>query len=407
MTMTGLYDPARHEPLDAPDWRDATARAALAHIVERTCAEFEPGLGWRAHPLDEPDAGVERFHNLYFGAGGVVWALRHLARAGAVDAAALPDVGTLVATLRDANRTQLTDSLHGTASYLFGDTGLDLLQWTFEPRAALADRLYGAVHGNLHNGAREPLWGNSGTVLAAIHMAEATGEARWGALVAQATQVLLDEMVLDADTGTWLWVQDLYGRPGVRYLGAGHGFAGNVYPFLRGAALLPADRVALVTERALATLEATVRLADGGANWFPGVNPQRPAHWLPPVQDCHGAPGIVCRLAGAPRTPAWDALLLAAGELTWHAGPLAKGASLCHGTAGSALALLKLWRRTGDARWLHRGRALAMHAAAQVERHRAQFGQGRHALWTGDLGVACVLWNAINAQDAFPTLDVF
>jgi hypothetical protein len=125
------------------------------------------------------------------------------------------------------------------------------------------------------------------------------------------------------------------------------------------------------------------------------------------VQDCHGAPGIVCRLATAPRTAAWDTLLAEAGELTWRAGPLSKGASLCHGTAGSALALLKLWRRSGDAMWLDRARALAMHAIGQVERHRAQFGIGRHALWTGDLGLACVLWDCVAGDDVFPTLDVF
>ena len=262
-------------------------------------------------------------------------------------------------------------------------------------------------HANLHNPVREALWGNPGTVLAAIHLAEATGEARWQALVQEAAEALLAEMEIDADTGTWSWVQNLYGRPPVRYLGGGHGFVGNVYPMLRGAALLPAGLVALVTERALQTLQATALRADGGANWFPGIDPGRPAGRLPLVQDCHGAPGVICRLAAAPRTPAWDSLLLAAGELTWHAGPLAKGASICHGTAGSGLAMLKLWRRSGETLWLARARALAMHAAGQVERHRQQYGCGRHSLWTGDLGAACLLWNGIVQDDAFPTLDVF
>jgi hypothetical protein len=43
-----------------------------------------------------------------------------------------------------------------------------------------------------------------------------------------------------------------------------------------------------------------------------------------------------------------DALLLAAGELVWRAGPLRKGANLCHGTAGNGYALLTLFRRSGD-----------------------------------------------------------
>lgn len=403
--MNGLFDPKRHEPLLAQPWDEAAAHAAIRRIAESALAAFDPGLGWRAHPLDDPEPPIDHFHNLYFGSGGVIWALRHLAQAGAIEA--LPDFGPFVATLRDANRPLLADSKHGTASYLFGDSGLDLLHWTVQPHAAVAERLFDTVQGNLHNPAREPLWGNPGTVLAAIHMAEATGEPRWTSLVREAADVLLAEMALDADTGTWLWVQDLYGRPPVRYIGAGHGFAGNVYPYLRAAALLPADQVALVTERALATLQATARCADGGANWFPGINPQRPADWLPPVQDCHGAPGIVCRLAGAPHTPQWDALLLQAGALIWQAGPLSKGASLCHGTAGSAFAMLKLWRRSSDVVWLERARALALHACGQVEQHRLAYGQGRHSLWTGDLGLACLLLNCITGSDAFPTLDVF
>ncbi|MEO8079645.1 MAG: LanC-like protein, partial [Caldimonas sp.] len=281
------------------------------------------------------------------------------------------------------------------------------LHWTLQPDEALGQRLFDTVRGNLHNPVREALWGNPGTVLAAIHMAEATGEARWTALVREATDVLQAEMEIDPDTGTWLWVQNLYGRPPVRYLGAGHGFAGNAYPFLRAAALLPPDQVALLAERALATLQATARHADGGAIGFAGIISQRPANGLPLVQDCHGAPGIVCRLATAPRTPEWDTLLLQAGALTWRAGPLSKGASLCHGTAGSGFAMLKLWRRSGEPVWLDRARALAMHGCRQVERHRVAYGQGRHSLWTGDLGLACLLWNCVTRSDAFPTLDVF
>ena len=403
--MNGLFDPARHEPLQAAPWDEAAARDAIGRIADSALAAWEPGLGWRAHPLDDPEAPNDRFLNLYFGAGGVIWALRHLELRGAIEA--LPDFAPFVATLREANRPLLADSHHGSASCLFGDAGLDLLHWALQPDEAVAQRLFDTVQGNLHNPARETLWGNPGTVLAAIHMAEATGEARWGALVCEAADVLQAEMEIDPDTGTWLWVQNLYGRPPVRYIGAGHGFAGNAYPFLRAAALLPADQVALIAERAFATLQATAQHADGGTNWFPGINSQRPGHWLPPVQDCHGAPGIICRLAAAPRTPEWDSLLLQAGALTWHAGPLSKGAGLCHGTAGSGFAMLKLWRRSGDAVWLERARALAVHACGQVERHRVAHGQGRHSLWTGDLGLACLLWNCIAGTDDFPTLDVF
>ena len=407
MTMTGLFDPARHEPLHSAPWSDGAASAAIHRIVDAALAEFRPGEGWLTHPLDDPDGPGHVDRPLYHGAAGVVLALHHLARAGAIDATRpLPDFLPLLTRLRDVNHASLADHRHGSASFLLGDVGMDLLLWTMQPGEALAQRLHDGIAGNLHNTAREALWGNSGTVLAAIFLAEATGEARWGDLVRQAAEALEAEMEPDPETGTWIWVQDLYGRPGQRMLGAGHGFAGNVYPFLRGAALLPAAQVARITERALATLQATALRADGGANWLPAIEPGR----VDPkrlVQDCHGAPGIVCRLAVAPRSAEWDALLDQAGELTWHAGPLNKGPSLCHGTIGSALALHKLWRRTGDVRWRDRARALAMHAAGQVEQQRLLHGQGRHSLWTGDLGVACVLWACVVGDQPFPSLDGF
>ena len=172
--MTGLFDPARHEPLQALPWDETAAREAIRQLADSALAAYEPGLGWRAHPRDDPEPPIDHFHNLYFGAGGVVWALRHLWQGGAIQAP--PDFTPLVATLREANRPLLADSQHGSASYLFGDSGLDLLHWTLQPAPALAQRLFDTVQGNLHNPAREALWGNPGTVLAAIHMAEATGE---------------------------------------------------------------------------------------------------------------------------------------------------------------------------------------------------------------------------------------
>ena len=413
MTMTGLFDPARHEPLSAAPWDEGAARAAIARIVDAALAEYRPGEGWRAHPLDDPETPSQCDAPIYHGAAGVVLALRHLTQTGAIGPMeALPDFGPLLARLRDDNHASLADHRHGSASFLIGDVGMDLLLWTLQPDEALAQRLHHSIAGNLHNTAREALWGNAGTVLAAIFLAEATGEARWADLVRQAADALEAEMEVDPDTDTWVWVQDLYGRPAQRMLGAGHGLAGNVFPFLRAAALLPPAQVARVTERAFETLQATALRADGGANWLPAIDPGR-ADPKRLVQDCHGAPGIICRLATAPRTPAWDQLLGEAGALTWHAGPLSKGPSLCHGTAGSALALHKLWQRTGDAVWRDRARALALHAVGQVERQRALHGRGRHSLWTGDLGVACVLQDCLlddgggEGCGGLPSLDRF
>ena len=48
-----------------------------------------------------------------------------------------------------------------------------------------------------------------------------------------------------------------------------------------------------------------------------------------------------------------------------------------------------------------------MHGIVQVEQERTAHGQGRHTLWTGDLGMACVLWDCVSGRPGFPTLDCF
>jgi hypothetical protein len=96
-----------------------------------------------------------------------------------------------------------------------------------------------------------------------------------------------------------------------------------------------------------------------------------------------------------------DELLEAAGELTWHAGPLGKGAGLCHGTAGNGCAFLALHLRTGADDWLARARAFAIHALEQAERSRLQ-----PSLWTGQIGVALYLRACLDGWDGMPILDV-
>jgi Lanthionine synthetase C-like protein len=109
--------------------------------------------------------------------------------------------------------------------------------------------------------------------------------------------------------------------------------------------------------------------------------------------------------ACAPDDDEWSELLLAAGRLVWKAGPFRDQPGLCHGTAGNAYALLALWRRTGDERWLERARAFAMHAAAQVENRAAQLGHGWHSLFTGDEGVALCLDSCATGDERLPVID--
>ena len=408
-TSVVLYGPDRHEPLAGDTWSEAAARTAIERWVTVALNDFDPARGWRAHPREDGGAPGEPLCELYGGAGGAIWALEHLAEAGAVPKRW--DFRNFVAGLAAQQVKALADSRHGTASFLIGESGLRLLEWKLTRDAAVARRLAEVVEGNVPNPVREQLWGSPGSVLAAIAMAEHTGEARWAALVQNALQALWDEMEpIEAAGGTWGWVQKLYGRVET-LIGAGHGFVGNVYPAMRGAAFITPELRDAFAARALDFLQVTA-LRDGECvNWWPRVPPPSPMNKPPLVQDCHGAAGIICRLAPLPRsvpdTEAWDLLLLQAGELTWRAGPLAKGVAFCHGTAGNAHAFLHLFARTGDERWLARARAFAMHGIVQVEQERTAHGQGRHTLWTGDLGMACVLWDCVSGRPGFPTLDCF
>lgn len=182
-----------------------------------------------------------------------------------------------------------------------------------------------------------------------------------------------------------------------------HGFVGTASPLIRGRALLGDVAWAGWQARIEQTVQRTATRAGPLANWRAWlVGPERGLL----MQYCHGAPGFVINLADMPG-PGLDELLLAGGEATWAAGPLRKGSNLCHGTGGNAYAFLKLYRRSGDTRWLERARAFAMHAILQTEAHEQQYGQLRFSLWTGDPGLAIFLCDCLRGGADFPTLDVW
>ena len=124
------------------------------------------------------------------------------------------------------------------------------------------------------------------------------------------------------------------------------------------------------------------------------------------MQWCHGAAGIVTSLAKlAPEDDDHGALMNAAGELVWKAGPVAENAGICHGTAGNGFAFLALFHRTGDERWLQRARAFAAHSLAQVDRLRVATGRGRYSLFTGDIGAALLAAACLTGEARLPGLD--
>lgn len=409
--MTELFDNARHEPLQAVAWDEAAARAWIARFADDAQRAFTPERLWPVHPRDADDDAKEGdvqdpFTMVYMGAAGVIDALDHLVRAGM--AASTINFEPFLADLAARNLAQVEPWGHGVNGLLMGQTGILLLQYRLAPdattKAAIADRIAAAISANADHPSLEMLWGSPGTMLVAMTMHEWTGEERWAELFRTDARRLVQTLQLAADAPCRIWTQDLYGKH-VRYIGAGHGFAGNASALIRGRHLLAGPEWSSWQDDIVTTTDATA-IRDGAmANWpaqlvRAGTAPRMLVQW------CHGAPGIITSLAALP-DPRLDALLVAAGELTWTAGPLTKGVGLCHGTDGNGYPLLKLFSRTGDERWLDRARAFAMHAMLQSERLATQHGRRRYALWTGDAGLAWYLWSCIEGDGRLPTLDAW
>jgi hypothetical protein len=363
-----LFSPEAHEPLVAEVWSAERARAAIAAVAADAEEAFDDG--WLTHPQDREDGddATRRFRTVYLGGAGVVAALHRLAQRGFIELRR-DYVSYLEASLEAEPDFPRHDERR---SLWMGEVGIRLVLQRLAPSAGNREQLSQLIAANGRDERRELMWGSPGTILAGREL---------GLETAASEEWLLGQR--DADG---LWTQRLYGEDR-RFLGPAHGFAGCVL------SLAQVDDVA-------STIRRHAVLEDGLANWPPLA--ERPLDSAPDgqrrVQWCHGAPGIVATLAHL-----IDEELAAAGsELTWRAGPLRKGANLCHGTAGNGYAFLALHRRTGDEQWLERARAFAMHSMAQLEQARAAYGCGRYSLWTGDLGTALYLADCIAGEGELP-----
>jgi hypothetical protein len=335
-----IFRATEHAPLAGGPWDERLARYAIADIVDETLA---------AGPSDE--AGI------YAGVAGELYALRSLGKdvdweVGAGDGPGFAD----------------------------GEVGIALVLRDLE-------RFRAAAPACVVDPWNELLYGAGGALVAARLLGEDD-------VAREAIRRLWSTWTFDSKLRACIWTEEFDDKR-KQFLGFAHGVAGNVYALLRAAALQSREHQTELIQRVIETLARTALREGDLVNWLPTLD--SPADSIR-VQWCHGAPGVVCALAGAPAHRDLDALLLAAGELAWQAGPLRNGAGLCHGTAGNGWAFLKLNRRTRDRKWLERARRFAMHAIEQRT--------GERSLWEGDLGVALYLRACIDADDRWPLLDV-
>ncbi len=369
-----ICDLEAHEPLTETPWEDGRVGDAIASIVADAERSID-GCIWPNHPLDD-DGGpplLEDMTDMYSGAAGMLWALHRLG--STLDLASLAD-GAL------RRYRERPDWGENVPSLLCGESGILLVAGLVGASPGHRERLRERIVENERNPTWELMWGSPGTMLAARF-------AQLDAEYERSAETLVAEW---DDAGDGIWTQQLSGRT-TQFLGPVHGFAGNVHA-LRG--YLSDDEL---RRRIEGPLRATAVAEDGSVNWLPTVGSPEPNR----LQWCHGAAGMITTLGDLmPRE-----LLLGGAELTWRAGPLAKGPGLCHGTAGNGYALLRAHELTGDDEWLGRARRFAVHALEQVDLARAEYGRGRFTLFTGDVGAALFAQSCLDVDPRFPTMDVW
>ena len=307
-----LYTPQSHEQIESRAWDPDVALTTIREIAADCEASFDSPY-WPVHPRD--DDGTGPYTTLYEGPSGVIYALDLLAGRDLVDTTRdyVPVLEQLVEMYRAKPDSEEWSHPPGLLS---GETGILLALYRMAPSPQIAERIAELVAANVADSHFEFLLGSPGTMLAARAIDRRD---LWRASV---------DHLRDAWEESGLWTQDLYGRQD-QYLGPAHGFAGCVLALAHEPSE-ELDRRASDAFRRYAVQE------DGLANWPAGaggdlVTRQKDIR----MQWCHGAPGMVASLAEiAPADDEHERLLLAGGELTWRAGPLKKGANLCHGTAG-------------------------------------------------------------------------
>lgn len=400
-----LFDTERHEALTTGLWDHKLVQNEITSIIADIEQSILPNACWPTHPLDaESYPRTGPLWSAYAGAAGTIHALQILSNYGYE----VSDYSTLLSRIHTSFLKAPDVSIE--PGLQIGELGILLPQIIAGPdNQEVLKNILRCMEETLDLPLYEITSGQSGMMHAALALYRKTDKTCWKNLYLKGAKSLMDNWQQDPETAEWLWQSQVFG-PKRHYYGACHGITGNANILLQGADLLSASCTEVIIDRTISTLTISAKKEANLANWIlctkPDINKLL-------VQWCHGAAGIVTAMARTPRSDSanskqLDDLLEKTGALVWQAGPLVKGSSICHGTAGNGYAFLYLYQRWGDPLWLDRARQFAIHGIEQCKKARLRYGQGRYTLWTGDAGLAIYLHHCLHPQQAaIPGLDLF
>jgi hypothetical protein len=404
-----LYDPERHLQLPKVAWNESEAANFITELFEATESDFLPQHYWDRHPTEENSEPGYRM-DLYSGMAGIIWSQKIFENYG---------YGTIrnsyLESLQPAKANhlkRLKDFINfpNTTEYLSGLFMGELGFLVTECALGLSDELRAELLrfsiGHQTNSICEYMWGTPGSIAVSTFYTNEIPDIVPSVLAA--TSVLKDQLVFSPSKGINIWQQNLYGFK-VCHLGAVHGFSGNAFSIIKTFPFMSEVEKKIWGDQIRETLKSTALRKSGTANWPQSIDGLRPGRDALLLQFCHGAPGMVCCLSGlmGQGDTAFDELMLEAGETTWRAGPLEKGANLCHGTSGNGYAFLKLFKITGDELWLARARQFGMVAIHQSRELKRKHGKHHYSLWEGDTGIGHYLHGCLALDDNIPTMDYF
>jgi hypothetical protein len=156
------------------------------------------------------------------------------------------------------------------------------------------------------------------------------------------------------------------GFPKVSFIGVGHGISGIAHFAACLAEATGKDRWATLARELFDTTARYARAAHGGLNWPNTIGEEE----MNRCQWSHGAAGIGLTFLTAHRVlrdPRYLDIAVQAAEATYGYGDFRSNCTVCTGLAGGGGLLLEVYGATGDKRWKARAREFAQRCMAYRE----------------------------------------